>query len=360
MAKLPPFSTRELILERLPLIFTEGTPNRNYCIRELSASTIFAMLYIGAIEGEGVYLGPVHVYRMTYEQAALSGDDDRLAYYKNALGRGFIPAGERWYADNTREPIRDETLREGLMEIGVVISRPNIPTTSSKPRYCLKKDFAALFDPGITGDDLNTAIDSWQKSSLSKSALTRVSLAKLDAGGSGSNVLITFPNQETRKLSAGPSSEISKSVIEVFAKQFLESPVVLWLSTSEDKVVTRDDRVAASIGLKIDAARNLPDIILVDLGPEDPLVVFIEVVATDGAVTDRRQKAIYELTDSAGFKRSHIAFVTAYRDRGSPGFKKTISSLAWNTFAWFVSEPEKIVVLKDTTGSLLKLKDIIK
>ncbi len=39
--------------------------------------------------------------------------------------------------------------------------------------------------------------------------------------------------------------------------------------------------------------------------------------------------------------------VTAYRDRDSAGFKKTISGLAWNSFAWFVSEPENILILRN-------------
>jgi len=79
---LPPYTTRELILERLPDIFPEGTSNRNYLIRELSASTIFAMLYIGAVKGNDVHLGPVHVYRMTHEQAALTADADRMITVK--------------------------------------------------------------------------------------------------------------------------------------------------------------------------------------------------------------------------------------------------------------------------------------
>lgn len=77
------------------------------------------------------------------------------------------------------------------------------------------------------------------------------------------------------------------------------------------------------------------------------MIVFIEVVATDGPVTDRRQKAIYDLTDKAGFNRKQIAFVTAYLDRDSRGFSKTAKALAWNSFAWFVSEPDKLIVLKD-------------
>jgi hypothetical protein len=74
-----------MIAERLPLIFPEGTPNRTYCIRELSASTVFSALYIGAVEGSGVYLGPVHVYRMTIEQAAKAEAEERQAYAANIL-----------------------------------------------------------------------------------------------------------------------------------------------------------------------------------------------------------------------------------------------------------------------------------
>ena len=55
MKALPPYLARELIAERLALIFPEGTPNRNYCVRQLAASTVFAALYIGAVEGSGLF-----------------------------------------------------------------------------------------------------------------------------------------------------------------------------------------------------------------------------------------------------------------------------------------------------------------
>jgi len=42
-----------------------------------------------------------------------------------------------------------------------------------------------------------------------------------------------------------------------------------------------------------------------------------------------------------------VAFVTAYLDRGKQAFKKTVPQLAWNSFAWFASEPDHIVVLRE-------------
>ena len=47
----------------------------------------------------------------------------------------------------------------------------------------------------------------------------------------------------------------------------------------------------------------------------------------------------------AGFRAHQVAFVTAYADRDTGAFKGSVSELAWRSFAWFVSEPEHIMVL---------------
>lgn len=347
MSSLPPYASRELIAGRLPLIFPEGTPNRTYCVRELAASTVFAALYIGAVEGSGSYLGPVHVYRMTAEQAAKADDADRLGYAAAVLKKNVQVEGARWYADNTREPIRDETLRDGLVAIGAVTRREDLPTTSGLPRYALRAEFAALFNPALEGDSLESAITAFQQKHLSKSALARVTIMRSGAAAGAAGVLVKFPSGETRQLAPGPSSFIAQAVVEVFAPRFLQQPAVIWLSESGNKVVVRDDKIAAAIGLKIEADKNLPDLILADLAPADPIILFVEVVATDGAVTERRRQAIFELTDSAGFDRRQIAFLSAYQDRESAGFKKTVGQIAWGSFAWFASEPEHILLLKE-------------
>jgi hypothetical protein len=352
MSQLPPYVTRELIHERLPLIFPEGTPNRTYLIREMAASTIFTMLYIGAIDGNDTFIGPVHVYRMTTEQSVLSDDVNRKQYGTQALSKGFQPEGKRWYADNTREPIRDETLREGLIPVGAVVTRSGLPTTSSRPRYTLQNDFANLFNPSIAEEELKSEIKSWQNTNLSASARARLSLASRTGNVNDGRVLVTFPNGEARNLSAGPSSEISKAVVEVFAKKFLKEPAVLWLSTSDAKVTFVDDAIAKTIGLEIEADKNLPDLILADLGTPDPLLVFVEVVASDGPISERRKEALYELSDKAGFKRQNIAFVTAYRDRQVQPFRKTVPELAWGSFAWFMSEPDNLIFLSDSERKL--------
>ena len=140
------------------------------------------------VEGAARLLRPSHVYFFTVEQASKVGADEREYWFVNSTKPGFRPAGQkRWYADTTREPIRDETIRFGLLEIGAVGRAPGKATTSS-----------------------------------------------------GS------------------------------------------------KVRHQDEAAAADLGLKIDAAKTLPDIILVNVGEsgDDTALVFVEVVASDGAMTE--------------------------------------------------------------------------
>jgi hypothetical protein len=357
-AELPPLISVVEIQRRLLEIFPEGTPNRNYCTREIAAKTVFVMLYIGAVEGRGVYVRPNQVTRMTTAQADETTEEDRLAWAKSSIARESHNIPGRWYAVDTREPIRDETLKDGLVATGAVLVRTDVATTI--PRYMLASSFAALLDPRLTGSGQQKSIARWQGENLSAGALARIQLVGKGAIASKGGVMVTFPNGETRKLAHGPSSVISKAVIEEFSKRFLGQPGVIFLSESGNKVLKRDDMLANAIGLKIPADKFLPDILLVDLSPKEPLIVFVEVVATDGQISGPRKEAFLGITRSAGFADRQVAFVTAYLDRGKPAFKKTVPELAWNSFAWFASEPDHIVVFRAIAVSeTARLSDLL-
>ena len=345
MMALPPLLAVPDVRERLGAIFPEGTPNRNYVTREIAAKTVFVMLYIGAVEGEDRWLRPDQVTRMTDAQADLADADARELWLSASMRLAGGDIAGRWYAANTREPIRDETLREGLVRLGAVKEREGLATTSPLPRYALATEFAGLFDPGLKGEALLTAIEQWRTANLSSGALARVAIMRRGAAAQGEKVLVTFPGGEARHMEPGPSSVISKSVVEEFAPRFLEKPAVIWLSESRNQVVARDDDLAKAIGLTIEPDRNLPDLILADLGPADPLLVFVEVVASAGPVSESRQAALMAVATEAGFDEAQVAFVTAYADRDDAAFKGSVSELAWRSFTWFMSEPDHIVVL---------------
>ncbi len=358
---LPPLLPVSEIRERLQKIFPEATLNRNYVTREMAAKTVFVMLYVGAVEGGGCWLQPDQVTRMTDTQAACTTDTDRHTWLKESMRPATGSIEGRWYAANTREPIRDESLREGLVRTGAVKEREDLPTTSPRPRYALATAFMELFEPSLVGDALEAAIAGWRKANLSRSALARIEIMRQAVVARGERLLVKFPSGETRNMRPGPSSVISKAVVEEFARRFLERPGVIWLSESGNQVVQRDDQLAQAIGLTIQPDRNLPDLILVDLGPVDPLLVFVEVVATDGPVTDSRQTALTTLAVEAGFSERQVAFVTAYEDRNAAAFRGSVSKLAWRSFAWFMSEPDRIMVLqRGSDAEQVRLSDLMK
>lgn len=349
------------IQARLLVIFPEGTEQRTYLTREMAAKTIFTCLYAGAVEGTDRWIRPNQVCRMTEEQTALQDKAVREIWYIQSGKNGYAPPiGAPWFADTTREPIRDETIGEGFIPVRAFVEREGLATTSSKGRYALEADFAALFAVGLTEEDFIKRAEVWRSKHLSKKALARQALVASGAILAGDAVQVRFPNGETRALSAGPSSVIAKAVIEEFAPRFLKKPHVLWLSESGNKVVARDEKLAAALGIVIDPSKALPDIILIDLGDDaggsDLLVVFTEVVATDGPINRQRKDALTTIAIEAGFEEEHLAFLTAFLDRSTSQFKKAIVEIAWGTYIWLVSEPEHIIDLR--SGKATKLSSL--
>ena len=66
---MAPLLPLEELRERLRTIFPEGSPNRSHAMWDISARTVFVMLYVGAIEGTGVWIRPDQVGRMTDGQS---------------------------------------------------------------------------------------------------------------------------------------------------------------------------------------------------------------------------------------------------------------------------------------------------
>ncbi len=344
--RLPSVPILDTVIARLPTIFPVGVDHRNLCIRDMAARTIWVMYYVGAIEGRDCWIRPSQVTDMGDAQSRLTSETQRQDWHSLTLGQRKARAPDAWYAENSREPIRDETLRQGLIPTGAVIGRQDIPTTSSRPRYALEAEFAALFDETLDAGAFAAAAAVWRQRHLTQEALARLALIQAGTTGAATVVQVTLPNKATRNMAARPSSVISKAVIEEFAPRFLHTPALLWLSESGNRVLEADNALARRLGLNIDPARALPDIILVDIEPA-LLFVFVEVVATDGPVDQLRKNALTAIATEAGFHAEHLAFMMAFEDRAATPARALMPSLAWGTFAWFCSEPDKIVVFRN-------------
>lgn len=357
---LPELTSLDEVQQRLLTIFPEGVPNRGYLVRKISASVVYTMLYVGAVEGNNIWLGPKHVYCMSNEQARLTADTARLEYGQLAWKPKYASIGQRWYADTTRESIRDETLREGLIQVDAAIQRKDLPTTSSWPRYALRREFAALFAPSLVGTELDAAIEGWRNKHLSRLALARMALLRRGATQQAESVVVTLPNGSIRQVPQGPSSIIMKAVVEEFAPRYLYDPAVVLMSESGEKILLQEAALSEAIGLQIMPDRLLPDVVLFDLHQGKELLVFVEIVASDGPVSVSRKSALLAMAIDAGIPETQVAFVTAYRDRNDAAFKKTFEAVAWNTLIWFMSEPNQIVVLHDQpTASASRIFDLL-
>ncbi|WP_297809521.1 BsuBI/PstI family type II restriction endonuclease [uncultured Methylophaga sp.] len=360
--KLPKLPSLEFIENRLPEIFPEGTQNRAWHTNNTAAKTIFVMMYVGAVEGNNYWLRPDQVTRMTDKQSQLLSDSDRLDWIKFSTKQ--IPKDKpiigRWYDINSREQVRDDCIKNALIVSGTVVVKDNVPTSSSAGRYALESEFVELLNPDLKGKDLEKAITEWSEKHLSKAAIVRQQILKQTASTKGHSLItVQLPNGDTRKLTFGPSSEIAKAVCEDFAPRFLSHPVVIWISEGANKEDVRDKALADMIGINIEADKHLPDMILADLEGHKTLIVFVEVVASDGPINESRKKALLKIIEDAKLPTEDVAFVTAYKDRENNAFKKTFSVLAWQSFAWCMSEPDKIIALRDVSNTQSKLQDLM-
>jgi len=344
--KRPPIEECRSRLERILGSTADG---RLY--GRMAAAAVFVALYVGAIDGKN-RIRPTTVLWMCDEAAKRQSDGERQAWYEAALTNREAVAAlltqwglehHPWYADNSREPLRDEIFR-GWQTVGAITRDESLATTSSKPQWSLDGGFAALFDTDLTGDNLRKAIEGWQREHLGPVGKARAEIARqLEA--SKTAVTVRLPDGQDRKLAAGESSVILKGVIEQFAVRALARPAVLLISESRTHVDVVDNKLLARLGLEVQADRLLPDALLFDAGPGD--FWFVEVVFSDGAITSQRRAEFIKWAELHGIPGDRCRFLTAFLSRSVPIFRRVVPALAWGTFVWFLDEPEQMVLLED-------------
>lgn len=344
---LPALVGVDEVQRRLKSIFPASYPDRPLLVGEMAARAVFVFLYGGFLDGVQHHLRPIVICRFTSKQARRTGDEARRTWIASAFGQGFRPAGNPWYADNTRESLRDDLFRGRFVRMGLVTRKLGVPTNSSTPIYSLSDAFAALFSPALKGAAFNVAVERWREKHLAPESLARMALKARGAEARLSDVIVEMPDRSRLRLAAGPSAPIVKALIEEFAPRWLRKPVVLWVSASDAKTQPHFVELAASVGLRFDAATLLPDLILADV--EEPLrIVFCEVVATDGPIDANRKAAFVELSRDSGIERAQLGFLSAYLDRESAPLRKTFHRVAIQSDLWFTNEPDLLVRLVST------------
>ena len=159
---------------------------------------------------------------------------------------------------------------------------------------------------------------------------------------------VTFPNGEIRSLPNHPATPLIKAVLEIFALRYLAQPGAIRVAFPGQSADVRG-WVECQTVFGSDLQPDSPNIILVDLAAGQFRLVFVETVTNQHqsrGMTEARRQAITAQTGRLRLNPNNVFFVTAFSDRSAPAFRKLVSELAWGTFAWFTSEPEKLLALR--------------
>ncbi|SDN09685.1 BsuBI/PstI family type II restriction endonuclease [Actinacidiphila guanduensis] len=341
---------REEYQARLAVILPPSVTGTTDSANPGAGALAFTMMYVGAI-GDVHPIRPSTAYWMGESLAMRREDSIRTGYYLAAMrsekavlqfcqSMGF-ERGETWYAQHTREPLRDQTLRS-WMDHGVVRVDESVKTTSPKARYTFAPEFAKLLDPALVGEELNEAIKAWQNEAFGPVALSRVDEVRRKAKGEA-GVSVHLPDGTVRQLSTGESSWILKGVIEKFCPRVMLEPRVLFISQSEEKARPEDIAFLKKIKMPLDAAKLLPDCLIVDLAKERGHFWFIEAVATDGPITEARKKEFIKWASKGGLPIDKCRFLTAFEGRGYGPAKVALPKLANHSHSWYLDEPAMVL-----------------
>lgn len=334
------------VQERLGALFPAEFPDRTILVGIMAARVVFVALYGGFIEGSKTYFRPSTVTDFSDEQAALTSDAERAAWAAICHKNKHKPLGQLWYKKGTREPIRDDLIRIRFMPMNAVLKLEGYSVTHPSPIYSLSADFAALFDPALTGAPLEAALEAWRAAHLDPMTLKRMALLATGIKGKTGDVDIILPTTgKSLQLTAGEASIITKGVCEVFSQNIFKEPVVVHVSSSDKKVFPELAALAKTMGLVFDPKVELPDVVIADVSRSKLHIAFVEVVHSDGVVHAHRAAALLKLAADAGIPPEHVLLATAFEDRSADAFRKRFSELAVGSFVWFRTEPDMVMHL---------------
>ncbi|GAA3525044.1 hypothetical protein GCM10022234_22450 [Aeromicrobium panaciterrae] len=362
-----PLLARDEISKRLSVLFPRDAFDP-VLSSPLAAAAIAAMLYTDAIRTDDAdsadntgWLRPTTVLWLSDEVYAREDEASRVSWRAAALGGKGRSAVEdlheswgiardaRWYRDNSRETVRDETF-PAWQSFGAVARRVNIPSTSSKPAWALLDSFADLFDPDLTEDLFDDAVTAWRDGHMSPGERLRIA-TEAGRGQQEHQIEVRLPGGGTRSLEPGEASQILRGVLEEWAPARLADPVVLTISEPGDKVYLQDAARLKSLGVTIDPQTLLPDAVIADIGSQPVTFWIVEVSASDGVVSEDRLQRLQAWAADNRIPVEDCEYLTAFRSRISSSARRRLKDLAAGTYAWFLAEPGRELSWREIEAS---------
>lgn len=234
------------------------------------------------------------------------------------------------YAPNTRETFRDEAVKF-FVEAGLLLRNPddaNRPTNSGKTVYQIEPIALAMLRKFGTAE-WSSVLDTYLASRLAiKNEIARKrTLAR---------VPVILPDGSKVALSPGGQNPLIKAIIEHFCPAFAPGGVVIYIGDTENKFVHLEVEHFAKLGIALDPAAKMPDVIVHYTAKN--WLLLIEAVASAGAVDGKRRK---ELKGLFGGCSAGLVFVTAFENRRT--MQAFIGQIAWESEVWIAEDPDHMI-----------------
>lgn len=149
-------------------------------------------------------------------------------------------------------------------------------------------------------------------------------------------VPVQLPGGVSLSLSSGAHNFLQKAVVEQFLPRFAVGSLVVYLGDTAQKTIHADTALAAKLGLTLDAAAKIPDIIA--WCPERNWLFLIEAVHSFGPISNKRRMALEIFAEKSG---AGTVFVTAFLD--ILAFRKSAAEIGWDTEVWIAAEPDHLI-----------------
>ena len=234
------------------------------------------------------------------------------------------------YAPNTRETIRDDAVKF-FVEEGLLLRNPddpNRPTNSGKTVYQIEPTALVLLRKVGTLD----WPPSLKEYLASRESLKHEIARKRDLA----RVPVTLPDGSQVALSPGGQNPLIKAIIEHFCPAFAHGGVVLYIGDTENKFVHLETAGLNALGVTMDSAAKIPDVIVYDI--KRNWLLLIEAVTSAGPVDGKRRK---ELKDLFAGCKAGLVFVTAFETRRT--MQTFVSHIAWESEVWIAEDPDHMI-----------------
>lgn len=147
---------------------------------------------------------------------------------------------------------------------------------------------------------------------------------------------VQFSSGEAVTLSPGGQNPLIKAIIEQFCPTFAPGGVVIYIGDTENKFVHLETAALAALGVTLDSAAKIPDVIVHYTAKN--WLLLIEAVTSAGPVDGKRRK---ELKDLFAGCKAGLVFVTAFEDRRT--MQSFISQIAWESEVWIAEDPAHMI-----------------